>query len=106
MLSSFLSLSHPLFLAFCALSFGLAFRQAGFFSGPVPDKAGILMTIAGMALGVPLNSFTGLMAAKMQFQAGPVEQLFGSTAAMGSIAIATAYLGIILLLYKYFLRKP
>jgi hypothetical protein len=106
MISSLMSLSHPLWLVFCALTFGLAFRQAGFFDAPIPDKAGILMGIAGMGLGVPLNSFTGLMAAKMQFQAGPMEQLFGSTAAMGSMAIATAYLGLILLAHKYLLRKP
>jgi hypothetical protein len=42
----------------------------------------------------------------MQFQPGPMGQLFGSTAAMGSMAIATAYLGLILLFCKYFLRRP
>lgn len=96
MAGSFLQLDHPLFLVACGFCFGAALKLA-----EGSDKLYIVMAIGGLGLGVPLNGFTGLLAAKAGFQPELMRQLFSSTLGIGSVSIATAFAGIYLLASKF-----
>ena len=92
MVGSFLQLQDPLFLVLVGLLLGVALKS-------VPESEAMLMVmvIGGMCLGVPLNGFSGLMAAKANFPPGLMKPLFGATAGVGSASIAAALAGLFLL---------
>jgi hypothetical protein len=100
MLGSVLKLGHPLYLAAVAVPFGAALKLAW-----PTEKIGILMVMAGLGLGVPLSGFTGLLAVKGKFHPQLMEQLLGSTAAIGALGLAAAYTGLYALLRLRFWPK-
>jgi hypothetical protein len=100
MLGSFLQLGHPLYLLAIGVLLGSAYKQV-----PQSDQLHIVFVIAGLGLGIPLSGFTGLMIAKANFEPKLAEVLANSTAAIGSAAIALAYLGIYSLLWRLLSRS-
>lgn len=100
MLGSVLQLAHPLFLAALAVPFGVALKLA-----EPTEKLGIVLAMGGLGLGIPLNGFTGLLAAKANFHPGVSGQLFGSTAAVGALSIAAAYAGLYMLVRLLLMRR-
>ena len=96
MVGSFLQLGHPLFLAGIGLLLGTAIKNVD-----DSERFDILLVIGGLALGVPLNGFSGLMVAKAGFAPALMGPLFGSTAGVGSTAIACAMTGVFLLAWRY-----
>lgn len=98
MLGSYLELHHAVFLVAMGICFGAALKLAD-----LSDKLCIVMVIGGLGMGVPLNGFSGLMAAKAGFQPELTEKLFASTLGIGSVSIAAAFTGLYLLGTKYVL---
>lgn len=92
MLGSFGKFSQPLFLAAVAVPFGVALKLI-----EPTEKMGLLMGIAGFAMGIPLNGFTGLLAVKAEFNPALLRELTGSTAALGAVSIACFYWGLYIL---------
>ncbi len=86
---TFLQIAHPLYLAALAVPFGVALKL-----GPPNEKLAIVMTIAGLGLGMPLGGFTGIAIAGSQFHPKAIEQLVPATMAVTSVALATAYTGL------------
>ncbi|MDX2268136.1 MAG: hypothetical protein NW208_08520 [Bryobacter sp.] len=92
MLGSFAKLSHPLYLAAAAVPFGVALKL-----WQPNEKMGLLLGIAGLAMGIPMNGFIGLLIVKAEFAPAVTRELLGSTAALGSLSIACFYWGLYLL---------
>lgn len=90
---TFLQLAHPIFLAALAVPFGVALKL-----GLPSEKLAIVLTIAGLGLGMPLGGFTGMAVAGSQFHPKAIEQLVPATMAITSVAMAAAYTGIYTLL--------
>ena len=101
MAGSFLQLAHPLYLASVGLALGAAIKNV-----TDSDSFDILLVIGGMALGIPLNGFSGLMAARAGFPPGLMGPLFGSTAGVGCAAIACAMAGLFLLAWRHWPSSP
>ncbi len=100
MVGSFLQLDHPLYLALVGLAIGAAMKNV-----TDSESFNILLVIGGMGLGIPLNGFSGLMAAKAGFPPALMGPLFGSTAGVGCAAIACAMAGLYLLAWRWLRAK-
>ncbi|MBZ2183351.1 MAG: hypothetical protein K7J46_01485 [Bryobacter sp.] len=86
MLGSFLQLADPLFLIVVGLLAGLVVKGIRH-----TEPALMLMAMGGLLMGVPVNGFTALMAAKAKFPAPLMAALFGSTAGVGCVSIAVSF---------------
>lgn len=86
MLGSFLQLSDPLFLILVGLLAGVIVKGIR-----LTEPVLMLMAIGGLLMGIPINGFTALMAAKAKFPAPLISALFGSTAGVGCVAIAVSF---------------
>lgn len=103
MVGSFLQLQDPIFLLFVGLCAGAILKTIR-----LTEPALMLLAIGGMLMGMPVNGFTGLMAAKANFPAPLMKALFGSTAGIGCLAIACSFTGLFLLgqlLYQNWRRR-
>lgn len=99
MLASFLQFNHPALLILIGVLLGGAYKQT-----PPSDQLHIVLVIAGLGLGIPLSGFTGLMIAKANFDPNLVYALKRGTGAIGSTAIAGAYLGLYSLIDSFAAR--
>ncbi|WP_155121415.1 hypothetical protein [Bryobacter aggregatus] len=95
MVGSFLQLAHPAFLGLVGLLLGVALQNV-----QDSESFDILLVMGGLALGIPLNGFTGLMAAKSGFAPTLMDPLFGATAGVGCAAIACSMVGLYLLIWR------
>jgi lipid-A-disaccharide synthase-like uncharacterized protein len=92
MIGSFLQLQDPVFLVFIGILGGTILK-----SFRLTEPALMLLAVGGMMMGMPINGFTGLMAAKANFAPPLMKQLFGATAGIGSLTIACSFAGLFLL---------
>lgn len=97
---TFLQIGHPLYLAAIAVPFGVALKL-----GEVGEKLAIVLTMAGLGLGMPLGGFTGMAVAGSQFHPKAIEQLVPATMAITSVAMAAAYTGLYTLVRTKLIRR-
>ncbi len=100
MVGSFLQLSDPLFLVLTGLVAGSILKSLRLGDGPL-----MIVAAGGLMMGVPVNGFTGLMAAKAGFPPALMKNLFGSVAGVGSLAIALSFAGTFLLGRRWWRRR-
>jgi len=92
MVGSLLQLQDAIFLVLVGLLAGAILKSIR-----LTEPALMLMSVGGMLMGMPINGFTGLMAARANFQPQLMKSLFGATAGIGSLAIACSFAGLFLL---------
>lgn len=100
MVGSFLQLSDPVFLLLAGFVAGAIIKSLQLTDGPL-----LLMAAGGLMMGIPINGFTGLMAAKAGFPAPLMKSLFGSVAGVGCVSIATSFAALFLLGRRLWRRR-
>lgn len=100
MVASFLQLQDVVFLTLLGLLVGAIVKSVRW-----TEPALMLMAIGGMTMGMPINGFTGLMAARANFPPALMKQLFGSTAGVGCVAIACSIAALFLLVRGVMARR-
>lgn len=100
MVGSFLRLQDPLFLMLVGILVGAILKSIRW-----TEPALMLMAVGGMMMGMPINGFTGLMAAKANFPAALMKELFGATAGIGCVTIACSFAALFLLGRGLWMRR-
>ncbi len=100
MVGSFLQLQDPVFLLLVGMLAGAILKSIRW-----TEPALMLMATGGMMMGMPLNGFTGLMAAKANFPPVLMKQLFGSTAGIGCVTMACSMAALFLLGQGLLMRR-
>ncbi len=100
MVGSFLQLQDPIFLVLVGILAGAIIKSIRW-----TEPALMLMSVGGMMMGMPINGFTGLMAARANFPPTLMKQLFGSTAGIGCVTIACSFAALFMLARGLWMRR-
>ncbi|MBM3763063.1 MAG: hypothetical protein FJW36_22810 [Acidobacteria bacterium] len=92
MVGSFLQLQDPIFLLLAGLLSGAILKSIR-----LTEPILMLLSAGGMLMGIPINGFTGVMAAKANFAPQLMQALFGATAGIGCLTVACSFTGLFLL---------
>lgn len=99
MVGSLLQLQDPIFLVFVGLCAGVILKSI-----PLSEPGVMVLAVGGMLMGMPINGFTGLLAARANFQPQLMQSLFGATAGIGCLTIACSFTGLFLLAQQFYRR--
>lgn len=99
MVGSFLQLQDPIFLVLVGLVAGAILKTIEW-----NEPKLMLAAAGGMVMGMPVNGFTGLLAAKSGYKPELMDAMFGATAGIGSLAVAVSFMALFFLAQRLLAR--